>query len=282
VEKGRRTFGQLKQNVGKFSVNQDSSSARPMETPARPMESPSHRWSQEPALTIMSTVQDAFWEVGAKYTMFSPDIISCVSIWFVENDVESWDKLQECIESIFNGESFGEAIWGIVNRFFMYPRHKVSVVRKLIVESIMSTTWYMAFEARRQIHLSGSNKTYIDFMGFRMFDEEGFRKMWAMYMKDHGYPFTEEMLDRIEAGAGPNSRNGMCVGDTDPIALFLASWEARPHKDSMELLWAYSQAHYEILPEKVDYFKRKEESLLYDNKGQVINLDGLAEDTQFF
>jgi hypothetical protein len=211
VERGRRTFGQLKQNVGKFSVNQDSSSVRPMESPARPMESPSQRWSQEPALKIMSTVQDAFMEVRAKYMMFSPDIISRVSIWFIENDVESWDKLQERIELIFAGESFREAIWGIVNRFFMYPRHKVLVVCKLIVESIMCTTWYMAFEARRQILLSGSNKTFIDFTGFRMFDEEDFRKMWAMHMKDHGYPFTEEMLDRMEAGAGSNSWNGMCV-----------------------------------------------------------------------
>jgi hypothetical protein len=91
----------------------------------------------------------------------------------------------------------------------------------------------MAFEARRQILLSGSNKTFIDFMGFCMFDEEDFCKMWAMHMKDHGFPFTEEMLDRMEAGAG---------------------------------------SHYEILPEK-DYFKCKEESLLYD-KGKVINLDG--------
>jgi hypothetical protein len=81
VSKGRRTFGQLKKNIGKFSVSQDSSSPRPME-------SPSLRWSQEPAPTIMATVQDTFWEVGAKYIMFSADIILCVSIWFVENDVE--------------------------------------------------------------------------------------------------------------------------------------------------------------------------------------------------
>jgi hypothetical protein len=78
----------------------------------------------------------------------------------------------------------------------------------------------------------------------------------------------------MEVGADPNSVNVMCVGDTEPIALFLASWEARPHKDSTELLRAYSQAHYEILPEKVDYFKCKEESLLKYDKGQVVNLDG--------
>ena len=134
VAKGRRTFGQLKQSVGKFSVNSDSSPVTPMDTSAKPMESPGQQWSQEPALKIMSTVQAVFFEVGAKYTMFSPDIISRVSIWFVENDVESWDKLQGRIESIFADELYREAIWGIVNRFFMYPRHKVSVVRKLIVE----------------------------------------------------------------------------------------------------------------------------------------------------
>jgi hypothetical protein len=65
----------------------------------------------------------------------------------------------------------------------------------------------------------------------------------------------------------------MCVGDNDPIALFLAAWEARPHKDTTEILRAYSQAHYEILPKKVETPKHKEESLLYD-KGQVIDLDG--------
>jgi hypothetical protein len=59
VSKGRCTFGQLKKNIGKFLVSQDSSSPRPME-------SPSPRWSQELAPTIMATVQDTFWEVGAK------------------------------------------------------------------------------------------------------------------------------------------------------------------------------------------------------------------------
>lgn len=279
VAKGRRTFGQLKQSVGKFSVNSDSSPVTPMDTSAKPMESPGQQWSQEPALKIMSTVQAVFFEVGAKYTMFSPDIISRVSIWFVENDVESWDKLQGRIESIFADELYREAIWGIVNRFFMYPRHKVSVVRKLIVESIMSTTWYMAFEARRQILLNGSNKTFIDFTGFRMFKEEGFRTMWAIHMKDQGYPFTKEMLDRLKAGVEPISLDSMCVDDTDPIALFLATWEARPHKDSTELLRAYSQAHYEVLPAE-PYFQRKEGALLYD-KGKVINLDGSPIDYFF-
>jgi hypothetical protein len=41
------------------------------------------------------------------------------------------------------------------------------------------------------------------------------------------------------------------------------------HGDFASLL----QAHYEILPKKVETPKHKEESLLYD-KGQVIDLDG--------
>jgi hypothetical protein len=105
VSKGRCTFGQLKKNIGKFSVSQDSNSPKPME-------SPSLQWSQEPAPTIMAaTVRNAFWEVGAKYIMFSADIVSCVAIWFVENDVESWDKLQERIELIDDSVSFEEAMW---------------------------------------------------------------------------------------------------------------------------------------------------------------------------
>jgi hypothetical protein len=91
----------------------------------------------------MATVQNAFWEVGAKYIIFSADIVSCVAIWFVENDLESWDKLQERIEVIDDGVLFEDAMWGIINRFFMYPRHKTSVVRKLMVKSILSTTLSM-------------------------------------------------------------------------------------------------------------------------------------------
>jgi hypothetical protein len=70
IRKGRLSFGQLKDNIGKLSTSQDRSS-------------PSQNWSQEPAPTIMNVVQATFWEVGAKYTVFSPDIILRVSIWFV-------------------------------------------------------------------------------------------------------------------------------------------------------------------------------------------------------
>ena len=95
-----------------------------------------------------------------------------------------------------------------------------------------------------------------------MFKEEGFRTMWAIHMKDHGYPFTKEMLDRLKAGVEPISLDSMCVDDTDPIALFLATWEARPHKDSTELLRAYSQAHYEVLPKKGALFPTQGRSVV--------------------
>jgi hypothetical protein len=74
VSKGRHTFGQLKKSVGKFAASQDSSSPKPTEV-MKPTEAPNDPWSQEPAPTIMATVQNAFWEVGARYTMFSADIV---------------------------------------------------------------------------------------------------------------------------------------------------------------------------------------------------------------
>jgi hypothetical protein len=73
----------------------------------------------------------------------------------------------------------------------------------------------------------------------------------------------------MASGVGPN---GMCVGDKDPIALFLVTWEGRPHEDTTALLWAYSQAKNDILPTKVGIPKLKEETLLYD-KDQEIHLD---------
>jgi hypothetical protein len=102
IRKGRRSFGQLKDNIGKLMTGQDRSS-------------PSQHWSQELAPTIMNVVQDTFWEVGAKYPVFSPDNILRVSIWFVENDVELWDKLQVRVEDICLGASFEKAIWEIIN-----------------------------------------------------------------------------------------------------------------------------------------------------------------------
>jgi hypothetical protein len=256
IRKGRRSFGQLKDNIGKLAANQEWSS-------------PSRQWSQEPAPTIMGTVQATFWEVGSKYPVFSPDIISGVAIRFVENDLESWDKLQARVREIALSGLFEDAIQGIINRFFMFPRHKMSVVRTLLVKSIVATTLAMGLEAWRQIELSGSSKTAIDSDGFRMFDLKEFCKQWAMYMKQTGFPFTQDMMDRIASGVGSN---GLCVENDDPIVLILEAWEGRAPKGSTEILRAYSQASNDILPKKVDTFKRKEEPLLYD-KDQKINLD---------
>jgi hypothetical protein len=102
-----------------------------------------------------------------------------------------------------------------------------------------------------------------------MFEDEDFLKDWALRMKGVGYPLTKEMKDRMASGVGPN---GMCVGDKDPIALLLATWEGRPHEDTTALLRAYSQVKNDILPTKVGIPKYKEEPLLYD-KDQEINLD---------
>jgi hypothetical protein len=69
----------------------------------------------------MNAVQETFWEVGAKYPVFSPaDVILRVSIWFVENDVESWDKLQAHVDDIYLEAAFENAILEMISRFFMY------------------------------------------------------------------------------------------------------------------------------------------------------------------
>jgi hypothetical protein len=95
-----------------------------------------------------------------------------------------------------------------------------------------------------------------------MFEDENFLQGLAMRMKGIGYPLTKEMKDQMASGVGPN---GMCVGEKDPIALFLASWEGIPHKDT-------TAAKNDILPTKVGIPKRKEGTLLYD-KDQEISLD---------
>jgi hypothetical protein len=110
-------------------------------------------------------VENTFYEVGAKYPMFSPDIISSDSIWFVENDVESWDKLQVHVEDVYLSAAFEEAIRGIINQFFMFLRHKMSVICRLIIKSIVSTTLSMALEAQRQIELSRSRMMFILLQG---------------------------------------------------------------------------------------------------------------------
>jgi hypothetical protein len=101
------------------------------------------------------------------------------------------------MEDICLGAPFQKAIWEIITRFFMFPRHKLLVVRKLLVKMIVAMTFSMGLEARRQIELSGSSKTYIDFTGFRMFEDKDFLKDWAMYMKSVGYPLTKEMMDQM-------------------------------------------------------------------------------------
>ena len=190
----------------------------------------------DPATFAMHLVSNACQEAGNKYPLFSKNLSAEIKMMFERNGIGTWREIRS-VQYEWTTDQLQEAFEKIVHAYFPTSRHKESIVRVLIVKSLVQATVTVSVLAQKD------SPSYVVNSDVRLFRSRAFVNGWVESLKLRGiYMKTEEieaLVSEYDAGKHGNSDH--------ILPLLFAEWNGTLNEHMRKLLDEKMDGYYEIL-----------------------------------